>query len=104
MHSKGYTAWTRKHAFFALMGGLRSYDGTILRSGRDLYKLEGAGQLSLREFDFQALLDDIEDKSKADVLGKMLAVVQISRFLAGTLTRLVQNLLISPLEWSESRK
>ena len=99
MRNKGYLSWTRKHAFFTLMKGLRSRDGTVVHSGRALYENKEADQLHLSRTNLQTLLDDIEDKSKADVLGKSLAIIQISRFLVGIVTRLVQHLPISPLEW-----
>ena len=102
MRSVGCSQWTHKHAFFARMGGVRLLGGDrdFVRSGEELYGLDTTEDKSaMRHLDYDALLDDINDKSKADTLGKLLAVFQVTRFLMGTIARRTQHLPISPLEF-----
>ena len=107
MRHHGCPQWRYKHAFFAQMGGLRSKDGKVIRSGDELYNLHvsypshvsSGDSNAMATFDFQALADDIDDKSKANWFAKLIAVLQITRFLCGTVVRAAKHLPISPLEY-----
>ena len=103
MHRRGFHRWTLKMSFFALMGGFDVDGGTALTGMTLADKLNIRGDTQAPEgvatLDFDAIEDDISDKSKADGLAKFLAVLQISRFLLGTATRLARSLPISPLEY-----
>ena len=100
MQEKGYPQWTMRHAFFANMGGLRLEDGTFVYSGRRLVELGDFERgFPMDQLDFETLEDDIIDKSKADILTKLIAVCQIIRFFVGTLVRKLQKLSVSPIEY-----
>ena len=109
MKANGCTQWTYKHAYFAHMRGLRTRDGRIIRSGeelRHLYEMHASQPPAnphrttnvMATFDYQSLSEDIDDKSKADWLAKLLAVLQMGRFLFGAISRLAAHFPISPLE------
>ena len=102
MQKKGVAQWTRKHAIFAGMGGFRLRDGTVVKSGEKLYEVtrsDPTHSLALERLDYQSILVDIDDKSKANRVTKVLAVLQISRYLVQTIVRAVQHLPISPMEY-----
>ena len=100
MRSNGCPQWSYKLALFARMGGLRTRDGTVIESGKALYELDTSeGKTHIKRFDYVDLSGDIDDKSKANVLAKLLAVLQITRFLCGTIARAAERLPISPLEY-----
>ena len=102
MQRERFARWTRKHAFFMRMAGLRlKGSDDVARSRQELFSIMGYedARSLFTQLDYQRLRDDIEDKSKADVIAKTLVVVQISTFLVGTITRAVQHLPISPLEY-----
>ena len=99
MRERGYRGWTLQMSFFARMGGFDTEEGTA-RTGIDLVNmLNRRGATSPATLNLEAIEDDISDKTKADGLAKLLAVLQISRFLIGTLARRVKRLPISPLEY-----
>ena len=80
---------------FARMKGFTLEDGDSVKSGRELLN-RGA---TLTENRCKQLEFEIADKSKADVLSKTIAVVQITRFLLETIARAANALPISPLEY-----
>ena len=81
--------WTLKHSFFARMGGFE-VDGTVIKDSRKIVGISG--------IDWEQIGRDISDKSKKDVLGKSIAVIQIGRFLLAMIARAAGSLPISPLE------
>ncbi|KAF2500876.1 hypothetical protein BU16DRAFT_602968 [Lophium mytilinum] len=101
--------WGMTHAFFIEMGGLsvelpngvrfrllkdQSRDPTdndMVHEFRSLM-LDGMRLPSISE-------EEILDKSKASWAVKVISYFQISWFVAQTVGRSVQNLLVSPLEW-----
>lgn len=86
--------WTLEHSFFAQMGGF-TVNGETVYSGCGI--LEQGVKLDKRTC--EKLGYEINDKSKADLLAKLLAITQISRFLLETISRVVHSYPISPLEY-----
>ena len=100
MKDHGYPQWSMKHAFFASMGGFRLESGAPVSSGRQLLEMRDYQRgFLMKQLDYDTLEDDILDKSKADVLTKLIAVCQITRFFIGTIVRKVQRLPIAPIEY-----
>lgn len=94
--------WKLKHSFFAQMKGFTTAKDLaiekkeeIIRSGRELYRCGAA----LDEDSCKMYYYEICDKSKADVLAKSIAIIQISRFLLEAMARAANGLPISPLEY-----
>lgn len=87
--------WTLQHSFFALMGGYALEDGDSIRSGQELY--ERGAILSKKAC--EGYTYEINDKAKANVLTKAIAILQISRFLLEEIDRACNGLPISPLEY-----
>ena len=94
----GKTDWTRKHAFYAGMGGF------VLQAEDEPrpFPLDAAQLHYLVERDYvdypHLTEDDIEDKNKADVLARAITLGQATWFLASTITRGAQGLAITTLE------
>lgn len=93
MGKKSTEGWTLKHSFFAQMGGF-TVNGETIYSGSEV--LDRGVELD-KEF-CEKLGYEINDKSKSDLLAKLLAITQISRFLLETISRAVHSYPISPLE------
>lgn len=87
--------WRLKHSFSALMKGFTLEKGDHIKSGQDL--LNKGAKLSDRIC--SKYLDEINDKSKADVLTKLISITQITRFLLEVIARALSGLPISPLEY-----
>ncbi|RDB27349.1 hypothetical protein Hypma_004323 [Hypsizygus marmoreus] len=86
--------WTTTHAFFALMGGFKLYvdgkpHGTILAF--DLGPYIRAGQIDITE-------DEIQDKSKGDVLAKGFVLLQTAWFILQLFARFAKRLPVTELE------
>lgn len=94
LYMEEYDGWTLKHSFFVKMQGFY-IDGQMVGSGRDLIK-SGA---NLDKAKCEQLRRDIDDKSKADLLTKSIAVIQIIRFLLEMIARAATSLPLSPLEY-----
>ena len=91
--------WSMKHAFFALMGGFKLRDGNKvipILSGRHL--LEEKPEL-MTSLDLAVLEEDISDKSKANLLAKLLSISHLIRFAFEIGSRWLGHLPVSPLEW-----
>ncbi|KAL9116693.1 MAG: hypothetical protein Q9187_006782 [Circinaria calcarea] len=89
--------WTMVHAFYADMGGflLCTPDaGSFPITARQLKYLIRRGYLSLPDIS----KEEIWDKSKADKVAKILAILQTSWLGTQTLARAIQGLPITPLE------
>ena len=103
MREQGHLRWTRQLSFLAYMRGLQLDDGTLVTSGRMLVELQDTERgIPLLKLNYDAIADDIDDKSKADVLTKLLAIFQISRFFLDVVARRIERLPISPLEYITS--
>lgn len=87
--------WTLQHSFFARMKGFTIEDGDRIESGLELYK-RGA---ILDEKACEKYYFEIDDKAKANVLTKVIAITQITRFLLEEIDRACNGLPISPLEY-----
>ena len=85
--------WTLRHSFFAAMGGfkLTGVDAEP-KTGRELFK--SGAVLHCEQLGYE-----ISDKSKADILTKSLAIVQIVRFLLQVIARAYSSHPISPFEF-----
>lgn len=103
-------SWTMQHSFYVLMGGFtipitkvsvtKGGDGASLSYSRITLTLEGYEWLVRHAPDVLPNItrDEIMDKSKADGLVKLLAVIQAVWFSLQCITRLSQNLTITLLE------
>ncbi|KAI9462142.1 hypothetical protein F5148DRAFT_1377184 [Russula earlei] len=89
--------WTVTHGFFALMGGFTEYEGNrpvrvLLPEELRSYSLTGNG-------DFPRIARaEIEDKSKGDIVSKMLVILQTGWFVTQCIARGVEGLPITELE------
>ncbi|KAI9430095.1 hypothetical protein F5148DRAFT_990594 [Russula earlei] len=89
--------WTITHGFFATMGGFMEYEGNqpirvLLPEQLNFYSLTGNG-------DFPRIAkEEIEDKSKGDIISKLLVVLQTSWFVTQCITRGIKGLPITELE------
>lgn len=87
--------WTFKLSMFAGMNGFSLEDGDVIDSGRTLLR-RGV----ILDADVCKRLEyEISDKSKADVLTKSIAIIQITRFLLEIIARAASSFPISPLEY-----
>ena len=89
--------WTLKHAHFARMGGFKLAGGGKVHSGKEFYEKDP--QL-LDRLNLDAIGNDISDKSKANVIAKLLAMLQLLRFSLGIFGRWAAGLSICPMEWA----
>ncbi|KAI9512679.1 hypothetical protein F5148DRAFT_973266 [Russula earlei] len=89
--------WTTTHGFFAIMGGFMKYEGNrpilvLLPGELNSYSLTGNG-------DFPRIAkEEIEDKSKGDVISKTLAVLQTGWFVVQCIARGIKGLPVTELE------
>ena len=91
--------WTRVHAFLLVMGGisLKTPDGEVFRPLPDQFlKLVENHRIEMQEITKR----DIEDKGKANVLVKIISLVQVLWFVSNTIGRAVLHLPITTLELS----
>lgn len=99
MHSLGETEWTMRHAFFADMGGFKlpgpDRRGKPFRNGTEFYEWFREKRPKL---DYEEILLDICDRSKANVVLKLLTCAQAFWLLVETIVRLVQRRPVSELE------
>lgn len=92
---KNCAGWKFKHSTFARMKGFSLDIDDNINSGYQLL-LQGA----ILDVDSCDRLGwEISDKSKADVLTKSIAIIQITRFLLEISARTASSLPISPLEY-----
>ena len=87
--------WTLQLSYFALMKGFSVVERDRVESGLELYK-RGA-IFDEKACDRYSL--EIEDKTSANVLAKVIAITQITRFLLEEIDRAANGLPISPLEY-----
>ncbi|KAJ5951251.1 uncharacterized protein N7479_009664 [Penicillium vulpinum] len=91
------TEWTLRKCFCISAGGLalQSQDGWIYVLRRsDMQPFIQAG--IIEDIDFHDR--DVEDRAKADSLGKTFTVIQTSWFLADIIARWVNSLPVAPIE------
>lgn len=97
MREKGHEEWSMTLAFFADMGGFVTEDSREVHSGfgihEYLFRNNEPGMI-----DCKALEYDIADRTKADILFKILTTLQICRFFVGTVVRFIVSLPVAPLE------
>ncbi|KAL7902649.1 hypothetical protein HDV64DRAFT_287212 [Trichoderma sp. TUCIM 5745] len=96
--------WTRTHSYYANMGGFvvrnPSADKTIYHdpyhlTGQEIFELREGGHIAY----FPSITEaEIMDKSKGDMLGKLIALGQIVWSVCQIIARLVRKLPVSPLE------
>jgi hypothetical protein len=89
--------WTLTHGFFAWMGGFMLYvDGmpraTLTPDELLRFVREGSVEMPV------IAEGDIEDRSKGDVLSKLVAILQLVWFIIQLIARCVQNLPVTLLE------
>ncbi|TFK59368.1 hypothetical protein BDN72DRAFT_780845 [Pluteus cervinus] len=88
--------WTQTHGQFAQMGGFVRKDNKRVLYPPTLIGLLQKGQLDLEEL--QLTRDDIDDKSKGDILSKAIVAFQTTWFVFECLARLQQKLPLIELE------
>ncbi|TFK67040.1 hypothetical protein BDN72DRAFT_771268 [Pluteus cervinus] len=88
--------WTQTHGQFAQMGGFARKDNRYVLYPPTLIKLLQQGRIDLE--DLQLSKDDIDDKSKGDILSKALVAFQTTWFVFECLARLQQGLPLIELE------
>ncbi|EKM59107.1 uncharacterized protein PHACADRAFT_181111 [Phanerochaete carnosa HHB-10118-sp] len=101
MRSRGQNDWNMKLAFFADMGGFELDDGTHFRDGLSFLKWfdrlqethEGGVVLTVRP-----LVDEINDRSNADLVLKVFTCLQATWLLIQTFVRLAEGKAVSELE------
>lgn len=88
--------WSITHSFFALMGGF------VVENGQQVLRVNDAGIIALKADDqydlFRVLEAEIKDRSKADILVKATACLQVLWLVIQCCARAQQNLPITPLE------
>lgn len=97
LHGMGYSRWTTRHSFYANMGGfiLQPRDSTPFPiHGIHLVWLVKEGYLTIPEIGEE----EIADKSKADLLTKLLVCGQTGWFVVHCLARWKQKLPLTTLE------
>lgn len=93
----GYSEWTLRHSFYANMGGfvLQARDSKPFPiHGLHIIYLLKEGYLNLPEITSQ----EISDKSKANILAKVLVCLQTGWFVVQCFGRLAQGLPLTALE------
>ncbi|TFK31146.1 hypothetical protein BDQ12DRAFT_566334, partial [Crucibulum laeve] len=89
--------WTKTHAFFIQMGGFMLYEDNS--PVRILSITEFEELLQKNEIEFPDILEqEIEDKSKGDMLSKGIVVLQTAWFIIQCIARASQSLAITELE------
>ncbi|KAI9451248.1 hypothetical protein F5148DRAFT_552871 [Russula earlei] len=89
--------WTTTHGFFAIMGGFMEYEGN--RPVRVLFPEELKSYSLTGNGDFPRIAkEEIEDRSKGDVISKTLVILQTGWFVMQCIARGVQHLPITELE------
>ena len=91
---KARPGWTFKHSFFSDMGGLR-LNGQVYSSGHELVE----HQADLNKETLDRICREIDDKSKAGILGKLFTISKIVFFSVQIITKAAHSLYISPLEY-----
>ena len=97
MREMGYSEWTLRHSFYANMGGfvLQARESTPFPiHGLHLSYLLEKGYLDLPEI----TLEEISDKSKANLLAKALVCLQTGWFVVQCFARLAGGLPLTTLE------
>jgi hypothetical protein len=86
--------WTQTHGFFALMGGFCIIDNDGKRRPFPLYDLE---EYLSKEI-ITITKEEIQDRSKGDVLSKVVVLVQTTWFIVQLIARRFEHLPVSELE------
>ncbi|KAG1778921.1 hypothetical protein EV702DRAFT_967397 [Suillus placidus] len=97
---KGDFQWSRTHGFFAMMGGfMLYYNGKPHHTltPDELFDFILSGRVDQNQA-VEITEDEIEDKSKRDVISKAVLVLQITWFLTQYITRYIEHLAITQLE------
>ncbi|KAG6905872.1 hypothetical protein DXG01_017179 [Tephrocybe rancida] len=89
--------WTQTHGFFAIMGGFQ-----ICESERTPRHIDDPDDLLpyLVEKQITISEEEILDRSKGDILSKIIVLLQVSWFILQVLARAIQHLPITELEIS----
>ncbi|TFK70504.1 hypothetical protein BDN72DRAFT_536481 [Pluteus cervinus] len=88
--------WTRTHGYFAIMGGFSRKGSKEVLHPPCLVKLLREGKIDVD--DLRLTQEDIEDRSKGDVLSKGLVGLQTTWFIFECLARWQQDLPLTELE------
>ncbi|TFK61797.1 hypothetical protein BDN72DRAFT_777865 [Pluteus cervinus] len=88
--------WTQTHGQFAQMGGFARKDNKHVLYPETLISLLWQGQIDLDQL--KLTKEDINDKSKGDILSKALVAFQTTWFVFECIARLQQNLPLLELE------
>ncbi|TFK37853.1 hypothetical protein BDQ12DRAFT_749688 [Crucibulum laeve] len=89
--------WTLSHGFFVQMGGFMLVEGE--KPARTLTYEEFEALYESGKIEFPTISEnEIQDRSKSDMISKSLVVIQTSWFILQTVTRIIQHLPIAELE------
>lgn len=95
--------WSREQAFFVVMGGFafkhtyRDEDG-LAKSMHSILTVDGFELMRQAEYTPQLTKADVEERSNADVIAKLIVVSQVVWFAIQVVARLASNLTITALE------
>lgn len=96
--SHAFKSWTMKEALFVVSGGLAVQSNTWHPFKRIIFTPKGLLQLARAGLLATVSRDQIEDKSNANLFGKVLACAQATWFAINFFVRLGQGLSVSLLE------
>ncbi|KLO19120.1 hypothetical protein SCHPADRAFT_935706 [Schizopora paradoxa] len=95
MRGLGVDGWTMQLAYFADMGGFKLSDGTVFYNGRSFYQWFREKRPTLN---YEEIEDEIQDRSKASSMLKLVTCAQASWVLVETVVRFAQHRPVSGLE------
>ncbi|KAG6903878.1 hypothetical protein DXG01_014245, partial [Tephrocybe rancida] len=88
--------WTQTHGFFVIMGGFQACHSNGTTPPFTLVPDDISA--CLENHDITISEQDIQDKSKGDLLGKSLVLLQVTWFILQTIARAVRHLGITEIE------
>ncbi|KAG6904129.1 hypothetical protein DXG01_012411, partial [Tephrocybe rancida] len=88
--------WTQTHGFFIIMGGFQACHSNGTTPPFTLVPDDIS--TCLENHDITISEQDIQDKSKGDLLGKSLVLLQVTWFILQTIARAVRHLGITEIE------
>lgn len=95
MRDIGVEGWTMQLAYFADMGGFKLPDGTVFYNGRSFYQWFREKRPKLN---YEEIENEIEDRSKASSMLKLVTCAQATWVLVETIVRFAQHRPVSGLE------
>lgn len=96
-------AWSREQAFFVVMGGFAFNHSYINEHGkeeqlRSVLTVDGYELMRRARYAPQLTRDDVNERSKADIIAKVVVVTQVTWFAVQVAGRLAAGLAVTALE------